>query len=222
MDNSFLQCPICLDLAEDPMETSCCNNIFCNKCATAIKNSCPQCRSNTFKFKPSVLAKRMINSIEKVCEHCSYKSTIGDIKDHYIVCPKLSRKCSVKNCNYQGNNLIKHINETHMKDMILFFDCNLSSPKPTTQEKDKNNNIANEFPLLKTYMNTKGKLSRLGLTGKYYCGGKTENPELCDCDGNCGPENGCNCTACMELDIKTRKLPKGYWVNEEGANCSKK
>ena len=33
------------------------------------------------------------------------------------------------------------------------------------------------------------------------------------CNGECGPTNGCNCTYCMEVDIKQRKLKKGFFVN---------
>jgi hypothetical protein len=53
--------------------------------------------------------------------------------------------------------------------------------------------------------NAKGRNARLGENGKYYCGGPLEGP--CDCcNGYCGPENGCNCSACMQLDIKMRCL----------------
>ncbi len=34
--------------------------------------------------------------------------------------------------------------------------------------------------------------------------------------------SGCNCAACMELDLKARNLPKGNWlVNSEGFNAKK-
>jgi hypothetical protein len=45
-------------------------------------------------------------------------------------------------------------------------------------------------------MNSNNRLARIGETGKYYCGGKVGKKCKC-CDGNCGPTNGCNCTACM-------------------------
>ena len=41
------------------------------------------------------------------------------------------------------------------------------------------------------------------------------------CDGNCGPTNGCNCSLCMKLDVKARKLPKGWYVNRDGCSCRK-
>ena len=61
------------------------------------------------------------------------------------------------------------------------------------------------------------RVSRIGKTGKYYCGKKMAK---CDCcNGVCGPTNGCNCVGCMSLDIESRKLPKWHFVNQEGATC---
>ncbi|RNA05305.1 E3 ubiquitin- ligase SINA-like 4 [Brachionus plicatilis] len=66
------------------------------------------------------------------------------------------------------------------------------------------------------------KASRLGKSGKYYCGQKLDGAcrlgglsRRC-CDGICGPADGCNCSECMMLDIKYRCLTKGWLVNKEG------
>lgn len=64
--------------------------------------------------------------------------------------------------------------------------------------------------------NSKGVLARLGKNGKYYCGQRIEGPRCGCCDGYCGPINGCNCDACMMLDIELRKLPQGCLVNNQG------
>ncbi len=43
---------------------------------------------------------------------------------------------------------------------------------------------------------------------KYYCGGKNSIP--CPqqrCDTTCGPNNGCNCESCTQLEIKNPTLP---------------
>lgn len=39
------------------------------------------------------------------------------------------------------------------------------------------------------------------------------------CDGHCGPDNGENCDACMELDVKRWNLSKGYLINTAGYAC---
>lgn len=76
--------------------------------------------------------------------------------------------------------------------------------------------------------NNGGNVARLGLTGKYYCNGFLSGKCLCTELVNrlglspvntCGPVNGCNCVSCMQLDLKSRRLPEGYLVNREGANA---
>ena len=65
-------------------------------------------------------------------------------------------------------------------------------------------------------MNSAGKYARLGSTGKFYCQGRLSSSHGTCCNGSCGPTNGCNCAPCMQLDIKMRQLPKGYFVNSDG------
>lgn len=59
---------------------------------------------------------------------------------------------------------------------------------------------------------------QIGVTGKFYCGGKLETPCKC-CDGTCGPTNGENCVECMRLDQQKRNLQKGHLVNSSGRPC---
>ena len=44
--------------------------------------------------------------------------------------------------------------------------------------------------------------SILGETGKYYCGRRLISCQCCD--GVCGPNDGCNCTSCSQLDIEDK------------------
>ncbi|CAF3927391.1 unnamed protein product [Rotaria sp. Silwood1] len=70
-------------------------------------------------------------------------------------------------------------------------------------------------------VNKYGRAATIGLSGKYYCGGYLDYMHCRCCDGRCGPNNGCNCSACMELDIEKRRLPKGTLVNRDGAPASR-
>ena len=67
-----------------------------------------------------------------------------------------------------------------------------------------------------------GRLARLGNNGKFYCGGNLDGPKCNCCNGKCGPTNGCNCSACMSLDVEKRNLSHSWLVNCEGApaRCS--
>lgn len=76
--------------------------------------------------------------------------------------------------------------------------------------------------------NNIGLTAKKGVTGKYYCGALMN--ETCECleiirrlslfsvpINTCGPVDYCNCVNCMQLDLESRRLPKGYLVNREGA-----
>ena len=62
-------------------------------------------------------------------------------------------------------------------------------------------------------------MATFGETGKYYCGKKNLIGKCDCCDGRCGPTNGENCNACMELDVKRFRLDPGFLVNPEGMIC---
>ncbi|KAI8811045.1 hypothetical protein BJ742DRAFT_148760 [Cladochytrium replicatum] len=85
-----------------------------------------------------------------------------------------------------------------------------------------------QMDLIVPKTNLAGRISRLGSTVKYYCGGQTGQTENSACvnsnhsgckGGICGPTNGCNGLPCMELDIKIRRLPPGFLVNRGRAPC---
>lgn len=84
------------------------------------------------------------------------------------------------------------------------------------------NNQNNNDDRIAATRNDFGRRARLGSTGKYYCGGRLDGPRCACCNGQCGPSNGCNCSACMILDVQKRELPRGWLVNREGgsARCS--
>lgn len=52
-------------------------------------------------------------------------------------------------------------------------------------------------------INSEGALAKKGDTGHYYCGRSVLSCPCCD--GNCGPNNGCNCPACQRLDQEERE-----------------
>ena len=60
--------------------------------------------------------------------------------------------------------------------------------------------------------------SVIGDANKYYCGKNVDTCKSC-CNGNCGPTNGCNCRACMLIDVTKRMLKPGFLVNSKGRNC---
>eukprot|EP01105_Mastigella_eilhardi_P025641 TRINITY_DN7038_c0_g1_i1.p1 TRINITY_DN7038_c0_g1~~TRINITY_DN7038_c0_g1_i1.p1 ORF type:complete len:475 (-),score=139.69 TRINITY_DN7038_c0_g1_i1:84-1508(-) len=54
------------------------------------------------------------------------------------------------------------------------------------------------FP--KTRTNASGLEAHQGTTGRWYCGRPDGGCRCGNCDGQCGPNNGCNCEDCLKLD----------------------
>lgn len=220
--DDFLTCLVCLEIANDAVESECCNSIYCKNCAEGIKNSnnkaCAKCRSEPFKWKDSILARRMIGSLPCECPNCKQGTTLGNLNTHLLVCPTAMRKCHVNKCTFTSttDEFMNHLLKDHKKDILLAFDENITKGSEEVQPKQT---VLTADPII-TRNNEKGRKARLGSSGKYYCGGRLEGKCGC-CNGDCGPTNGCNCRSCMILDIQTRNLAKGYWVNKDGAACRK-
>lgn len=133
---------------------------------------------------------------------CGARITRADQEVHEKNCPIHSVVCNVANCGFSGlkDAFLKHVVDLHSVQVIAHF----GNPQQA----------ASSFPPPRDCIGTKGG-SRIGSSGKYYCGGRFAANCGC-CDGVCGPDNGCNCESCMRLDIEARALPKGYLVNKQG------
>ena len=203
-----LKCPICLDYCEDPVNSTCCESIFCKKCIQGMSN-CAMCRKKC-QFQESTFARRLVNLIETNCE-CGYKFPRGNLEDHKKRCKKNLVECPIKNCNKQimRSDCFEHISRHHPDEMMPKVDSVLQVFKGVANQSVNTISI-NEC------VNRNGSTARLGSTGKYYCGKKLDGPKCNCCDNYCGLSTGCNCSACMELDIKARNLPRGWLVNKQG------
>ena len=204
-----LKCPICLELCDTPVETNCCHKLLCQSCMEKLENKCVYCRKACV-YSNSVLAQRLIDSLPHECEFCKTQMTLGNKKEHSLRCQKKTVNCSICKVKIEKLNIFKHLIENHNQHLQDNVDLILESLD------NKKSSITIE-PL----KNRNGSLAKLGETGKYYCGSRLDGPRCNCCDGMCGIHTGCNCSSCMELDIKTRNLPKGWLVNPDGFNAKK-
>ncbi len=95
----------------------------------------------------------------------------------------------------------------------MFESCSRKAPKVTGDHVTLVTKTG--VALFGPAVNNQGRSAFLGETGKFYCTAKLDFKCHC-CNGSCGPDNGCNCSSCQELDIKLRKLPYGFYVNSQG------
>ena len=115
--DSFV-CPICLDYSVDPVTSSCCEAIYCKECVKNIKR-CSICRTENCEFKESLFAKRLINTIEAVCD-CGYKCTRGDLNEHQKKCEITLISCPISECQMKIKRIecFDHIRKEHSAEMI--------------------------------------------------------------------------------------------------------
>ncbi|CAG9332397.1 unnamed protein product [Blepharisma stoltei] len=199
------KCFICREICKNAVESICCYEIFCRKCVDKLTD-CPKCRSPQPNFRPSVVLRRLIGVLPCDCSFCEFHTSYKELENHLKECIKAPAPCNYCDNQIPREALIEHYASSHPDQLIEEFDEN-SVKKIQIDEKR-----------IEDKVNTYGRLAKIGRSGKFYCGGQLEGKCAC-CKGICGPMTGCNCVACMQLDIAARRLPKGFLVNSNGMNA---
>ncbi len=224
----YYTCHVCLQVADDAVETECCHHVFCEHCIAAwyvTHKECPLCRKHMFTWTVSTFLRQVIADKPMVCPFgCGKGFPRSELKSHTDLCESREFICTLGDCKFKSKraDFLAHIFSQHDGVVLDRFDRSKYKPQePVAEAAAPAVNLANEYKFKKGLnlcagvMNSAGHLARLGSTGKFYCGEHVDGKCGC-CDGTCGPTNGCNCVACMRLDIAIRSLPKGYLVNKCG------
>ena len=79
-------CPICLGVVENPVESSCCGKISCQKCQDAHfasgKKFCVSCRNPNPTVTASKFLKRLIDQADVRCTCCRLEMTVEEFRQH--------------------------------------------------------------------------------------------------------------------------------------------
>lgn len=176
MESNFLDsmtCPICFELADKAVETSCCHHVFCERCLMQVVNQgCPQCRA-PFQIEVSHLSRRIIGNLPVKCSYqgCKAKVTKSEQKEHEARCQYRLYTCPAEGCLYEGlrKDFATHLAWQHEQNVVqnasLIF-------KPSDELAE----AAKGEDRVSTRKNESGRECRLGSTGKYYCGGRLDGP----------------------------------------------
>ena len=211
-----LSCPICYEYCESAVECSSCYHVFCQKCVNSTYDTkCPLCRQ-TAHFKASFLARRMINMLPTACKNCKVELCIGDLETHLQRCEFVKVKCPINGC-YEQMKKSEFLDHFSLKHRDVFME----KLNQILDIMDRDGVNTPEILSVKNYTiepmrSRNSRIVRLGATGKYYCGSVLDGVTCLCCSGYCGVVDGCNCSSCMTLDVKSRNLPKGWLVNREG------
>lgn len=83
-----LECPICLTLCRQAVESLCCSHAFCKECADELisqnKRVCPLCRVHNFATRDSLILRRLISQIKVACAFpgCEKKLNNDELSKH--------------------------------------------------------------------------------------------------------------------------------------------
>lgn len=118
-----MKCPICLSIADDPCESSCCGHLFCSFCVKKIKyQRCPICRDENVDFNPNIFIKNIMKELKVKCKYgCNEIITLSDLKIHRFYCNASKFNCTIDKCEFVGNRneMLAHMKEKHCDKIIL-------------------------------------------------------------------------------------------------------
>ena len=218
LQSNEFQCGICLEIAKNAVEMRCCHQLFCERCISRVPQ-CPTCRTRPIQVLKSCVVRRLISRIPTKCMDCGGLFERGNMGEHKARCPRKVVKCIGHGCRFEGigpDSLVEHMIAKHWEALARNSTRIFDPPLPLES-------ISCQLPLLADLVevthNSRGARVNIGDTGKYYCGQKMLTCPCCNDQGRngaCGPHSGCNCLECMELDVRARRLPRGYLVNGDG------
>ena len=162
-----LTCPICFEIADNAVETSCCHQVYCHYCLSVVGNKpCPQCRQQ-FNMLVSHISRRIIGSMPMPCpiKGCNTKVMRSELKDHEMKCIHRLFTCPAPKCLFEGirKEFAIHLATEHEH-------CLLKSAHEIFQESSGAVTTNQHEDRITTRTNALGVICRLGSTGKFYCG----------------------------------------------------
>ena len=167
-------CPICFELAEDAVETSCCHHVFCQPCLHLVQvdgKPCPQCRQN-FTSIVSHVSRRIIGNIPVECNYqgCTLRIGKSELKAHQAKCPHRQFKCP--GCMFQGrkNGFAQHLAKDHADLVVQNAAKVFENPGAAEQKENQKEDRIN------ARLSAAGRRCRLGSSGKFYCGAALNGP----------------------------------------------
>ena len=115
-------CIICVDLSENAVETSCCRQLFCEKCLKGLK-SCPMCRHFPLLFSINGLARRLVGSRPTTCPYCRCVVQRNNVEDPNRCCLKRPYTCSIQGCDFVGEKaqFVQHLMKKHEDILVIQF-----------------------------------------------------------------------------------------------------
>ena len=179
----YMICQYCKLLLENPYESICCGELFCQKCSNFLENDkCITC-FKIHEFRQNFFVKRILNQMSISCFYnCGEKLHSTSLRNHMINCKNRQYTCNVCEDSYfpkeifSGNkkDFLSHFIENHSDNIIDLNENlkinNFSKKKKfdfdlLIKEEKKELSIEDEKPLLKknNYFSFLTNIENMGL-----------------------------------------------------------
>ena len=147
------ECPLCLEVARDPVLSSCCGQHFCCSCiqdALAVNSVCPMCNEASIDVIRDKKRGRKMERLRVGCERreegCAWEGTWGDLGLHIrkecqytlIPCPK---ECS---SSYQRREIPKHPVEDCLNRKVV---CQYCAFVCSHRDAEKHRDVCTMLPI---------------------------------------------------------------------------
>ena len=125
-----INCPICQDILNDPLECSVCAANYCRKCINKViernekkklNNECPLCKSELLLFENTEFRQILQKQIHLFCKKC-HKLLVAQNEEHNKKCKLF--KCRVCKKEYYSEEFIKHIMDEHKENVLKLSNKN--------------------------------------------------------------------------------------------------
>ena len=124
-----IHCPICLQILQEPYQSSCCHKNFCRNCIDAVKEtkrSCPLCQKTFYDLRPNKEVEILLKDLQVRCSHCTngckWTGKLAHHEQHLNLNP--SPESRVEGCAFVelqcfygcGDELQRHLLDEHEKE----------------------------------------------------------------------------------------------------------
>ena len=94
-------CPICLDVVDQAVETTCCHQIFCERCIRKHRDaSCPKCRKQPYSIIVSHFVRKLVGNFCTECPNdgCFEVFSRSEMRSHRAKCQFELIRCANSGC----------------------------------------------------------------------------------------------------------------------------
>ena len=134
------ECPICLQVLQEPYQVTCCGKSFCKQCIERIKaanKACPCCKKEDFNDFPNKGLQQPLYGFKVYCinkeKGCEWKGELGDLEKHINLNPQSNEDKEQDGCEFAEINC-SYCSDSILRSKLLHHQHELCDKRPFSCE----------------------------------------------------------------------------------------